>query len=317
MSCERPFLVLNPRYRNLSEKEIRDYALETFGLARPPDEFVECPCGTCKGCEKSKQYEFSMRLQYELASHPPDSSLFVTLTFTDEALEEHINDLNRPVLRFLDVLRKRYGKQLRHWFVCEFGSLLGRPHFHGILFGCPPELIDAFDPSRVGYHSILSPLWKHGISFVGYVNADTCKYVSKYVTKSLNAGIKRPRLISSFGIGKSYISEHGFDHKNRDGLDPLMTVSGKPMPLPRYYHNKIFNTSDRKELALERWKEGKWYWQGVEYSTKEERDAARRRTLSSNIRNGLTVQKGVKRNRRRRKLSVLETTKQFKTDFDL
>lgn len=317
MSCERPLLVLNPRYKGLTDKDKKAWAQEIFGLDKLPDEYIEVPCGSCIGCEKSRQYEYSIRLQYELDASPPNSCLFVTLTFDDEHLEMYKDDLNKPVLRFLDVLRKRYGKSIRRWFVCEFGTLHGRPHYHGILFNCPREMIDCFTENKIGYHKIITPLWKCGISFTGYVNEKTCKYVAKYVTKSLSNGIKRPRLISSFGIGKKYIDDCAKLHKSGNGdLDPLMTIAGKPFPIPRYYHTKIFNSYDKKQLALEKYKHPKYYWQGTEYKSKEERDRARAQTYSRNLREGLTKSKAIKREKRKFKQSILQT-KDFKTEFDL
>lgn len=307
MSCERPLSILNPKYRGLTKIERYQYANETYGTEKPPDEYIEVPCGHCQGCEKSRQYEFSFRLRYELASHPPNSSLFVTLTFDNESLVKFKDDLNKPVRRFLDVLRKRYGKSIRHWFVCEFGTLRGRPHYHGILFGCPEELINGFT-GKVGYHRVISKLWKHGISFTGYVNDKTCTYVSKYVTKSLNGKYVRPRLISSFGIGEKYLEENSSFHKSASGeLNPLAVVGGKPMALPRYYYNKIFTVYDKQNLALDRYLEQTYYWKGVAYTDKKLRDKIRSNTFCSNLIGGLSFRDKFPSKKRNHKFSKLLT----------
>lgn len=317
MSCERPLLIPNPRYKGLTVGEKIHYARDVFDLDRLPDEEVEVPCGRCRGCEKNMQFQYGMRLQYELLSHPPNTSLFVTLTFDDDHLERFKNDLNKPVLRFLDVLRKRYSKSIRHWFVCEFGTLRGRPHFHGILFNCPPELIRTYTSNKVGFHPILSKLWKCGISFIGYVDIDTCKYVSKYVSKSLNGKYVRPRLISSFGIGMKYIEDNLSFHNDGLGhLQPFVIVGGKPMPLPRYYYNKIFNSDERKRLTKERFLDGKFYWHGRAYDVREDRDRVRGQTYASNLREKLSRKEKYPAKKVKHSLTKLLTEK-IKTDFDL
>lgn len=289
MSCERPLSIINPRYKGLTKLERYQYAEETWGTPSPPDEYIEVPCGHCRGCEKSNQYAYSMRLMYELHSHPPGSCLFVTLTFDKNSLEKFNDNLNKPVLRFLDVLRKKYGKSIRHWFVCEFGKLKGRPHYHGILFNCPKEILSAFHSYKVGCNLIIDKYWKYGITFTGYVSDETCKYVSKYVSKSLNGRNIRPRIISSTGIGLSYLDTPEAElHKNNGLCNPLILVGGVPMALPRYYYNKIFSFIDRQNMALDRYIDGKFYWKGIAYDSQRERDQVRALSYFSNVQNGLS-----------------------------
>ena len=316
MSCERPLNILNPRYRGLTNAERLSYAREKYGLNILPDEYVDVPCGHCLGCLKSQQFAYSMRLQFELMSHPPNSSLFVTLTFDDHNLDKFCDSLNTPVLRFLDLIRKKYGKQVRHWFVCEFGSLRGRPHYHGILFNCPPELVNCFS-SVPGHHSVISDTWKYGLTFTGFVTDATCKYVSKYVSKALNGKKVRPRLISSVGIGLEYVRQNHYLHKDDNGnLTPLVVVGGKPMALPRYYFNKIFDADDKKKMVLDQFKNPRYYWQGIEYSTRSERDEVRSLTASSHLRDGLSSRDRFPSKKRKTKLSKL-LTENPKTEFDL
>lgn len=317
MSCEKPLVVLNPRYRGLSDSEKFQMALELYDQPQLFDEFVEVPCGRCRGCEKSMQYQYGLRLLYELQSHPPNSSLFVTLTFDEDHLKEHKDDLNKPVLRFLDVLRKRYGSSLRHWAVCEFGTLKGRPHFHMILFGCPPALIQSYLSNKVGFHPVIDRLWRCGMTFTGYVNEDTCRYVSKYVTKSLNGKYVRPRLISSVGIGMKYVEDNlGFHNDGNGHLQPVILVGGKPMPLPRYYYNKIFSADDKRQLAKARFMSGEFYWKGKVYKCKIERDRVRARSYASNLREKLSTREKYPTKVRNHKKSIL-LSNNLKTDFDL
>ena len=144
-------MIVNRRYVGMTNAEIVDYARIFYGCFWPPDYILEVPCGYCHSCQKSYNNQYRIRLLYELRKYPPGTCLFVTLTFDDDNLKKFSKDTNKAVRLFLDRLRKDYGKQIRHWFVCEFGTLYGRPHYHGILFNVPQALIDGYSPD-VPFH---------------------------------------------------------------------------------------------------------------------------------------------------------------------
>ena len=100
-----------------------------------PDYHISVGCGKCDYCQKRRLNAYRIRLNYELQQY--SNSLFVTLSFCDDALEEYKDDYNKAVLQFLDALRKYYKHNIRHWFICEFGTEHGRPHYHGLLFNVP------------------------------------------------------------------------------------------------------------------------------------------------------------------------------------
>lgn len=186
--------------------------------------------------------DYQIRLLYEIARYP--NTLFVTFTFDDENLKRFENDPNRSVRLFLDRVRKRFGKSVRHWFCAEFGTLHGRLHYHGLLFNIEPF----FDPKE------LESLWSYG--FINFQLADdkAAKYVSKYVTKSYSNGKKPPRVISSKGIGAGYLDPKnvGF-HVGKDGVyRPYLLYGSFKVPLPRYYYSKVFSEDDKINMLIDR-----------------------------------------------------------------
>lgn len=244
MSCENPLVVINPRYKKMSFSHLRSYCNTYFGGLDPPDYCISVPCGLCHSCERDRMRSYMIRLLYELHEHP--DSLFITLTFNDISLNEFREAPNKAVRLFLDRCRKSFGKSIRHWIVPEYGSLRGRIHYHGILFG-----VSNFD-----FAHRLSKLWSYGFIYVGYANDKTARYITKYITKSLSRPYSRdnPRIISSKGIGLSYLSEENvLFHRSASGvLRPYISFSGLKVPLPRYYYNKIFDSEDKLQLLLDR-----------------------------------------------------------------
>lgn len=283
-------MIVNPRYKEFTYNEVIEYARCIYGTFWPPDYYLEVPCGYCHSCQKSTNNQYRIRLMYECRRWPPNTCLFVTLTFDDDNLKNFSKDYNKAVRLFLDRLRKDYGKQIRHWFVCEFGTLHGRPHYHGILFNVPQELIDSYDSDVPGHHPLLASRWKYGFVFVGYVSDETCSYITKYVTKSINGDNIRPRIITSHGIGENYLqTEEAQLHRFGGKLQPLMTLNGYPQAMPRYYYNKIFSDIDRQNMTLDCFiTPPPFTWQGREFNTEDERNRARRATLEQNIASDLT-----------------------------
>lgn len=266
------------------------YARLTFGMVWPPDYYLDVPCGHCFSCQKSQNNQYRIRLLYEVRRYPPNSCLFITLTFDDDNLSRFADDYNKAVRLFLDRCRKRFGFQLRHWIIGEFGSLKGRLHYHGILFNVPSVFFDSFDLNHPGNNFLLASLWSYGFVFVGYVNDKTCSYITKYLTKSINGDKVRPRVITSKGIGSNYFDslESKLHRLSFDSYQPFLFLNGYKQALPRYYYDKIFTKFDRDNMVLNRYLNPVFSWNGVIYSSESERDAARFATWQSNLSSGLS-----------------------------
>lgn len=275
----------------MSSNDIVEYARTYYGTFWPPDYVLDVPCGQCLSCQKSTNNQYRIRLMYEVRKYSEGSCFFITLTFDDENLNRFSSDYNKAVRLFLDRLRKNFGKQIRHWFCGEFGTLKGRPHYHGILFDVPDVFKDAYDSDVPGHHPLLAKEWKYGFVFVGYVSDATCGYITKYLTKSLNGDKIRPRIISSFGIGDNYLdSDDAQLHKFNGKYQPFIHLNGFKQAMPRYYFNKVFTDVDKQNMVVDRYLSPPetFQWQGVDYSTEEERNEARRNTLLANQSQGLT-----------------------------
>lgn len=287
MSCENPLLIENPRYKKMSTAEYVAYCNTYFGGETAFDKWLEVPCGHCHSCEVSRMRNYMIRLLYELDAHP--DSLFITLTFDDDSLDKFRDNPNKAVRLFLDRVRKAYGKQVRHWIVPEFGTLRGRIHYHGILFGVGNTFI--------GYN--LPNLWKYGYTYVGWANSRTARYITKYVTKSLNRSYDKtlPRIITSKGIGLSYLNDYNISFHSSDGvLRPYIPFNGLKVSLPRYYSIKLFSDEDRYQMLIERFlnPENKFYVGSEFYTDIISARAARKRLFSYNCELNLSFLPNIK-----------------------
>lgn len=299
MACENPLRIVNPRYKKWTEAHIRDYSMKWFKMEHPPDYQIDVPCGRCHSCEKRRMRDFQIRLLYEYYCYPTNS-YFITLTFDQKSLERFKDNPNKAVLLFLDRFRKSVNnnKQIRHWIVPEFGKDTHRLHYHGILFNLP---LGDFSNHRL--ITLLENAWKYGFVDISLIRGDGApRYVSKYVTKSLSGFSKLPRVISSHGIGSSYLNKENLHfHKPLDGyLRPYIIKNGYKIPLPRYYADKIFTEEDKVCMLLDRTftdlnGDTEYIWEGVKYPTEYDYLKARLQTFNDNLQIGLSFKKPTKK----------------------
>ena len=72
------------------------------------------------------------------------------------------------IRHWLELIRKRTGKSVKHWVITEKGEDYNRIHMHGIVW-CRKEDVDA---------------WRYGYTYIGdYVNGKTINYITKYMLK--------------------------------------------------------------------------------------------------------------------------------------
>lgn len=232
MSCERLKRVRNPRYKYKVGEIPRTEVLQaldfyaSLGYVKPPDYYLNVPCGKCFSCKRARMLAYKIRLLSEV-EHSSNSS-FVTLTFDDYHLTRFKDNPNRAICLFLDRLRKSLGTCVRHWFTAEFGTKnTKRLHYHGLLFDLP----GTFDLDK------LQSLWKYGITHLGYVNDKTVPYLCKYLTKSL-PGKKSPRIISSKGVGSHLVEDLSY---LRDLQQPFINTGTCVLPIPRIIKDKLFD----------------------------------------------------------------------------
>lgn len=247
--CLYPRLVQNPKYKPNKKNGGNPPPLKDRRTA-----VVPVGCGMCSECKKKKKREWQVRLSEEVKDD--NTGIFVTLTFSTEALKELDKEIQEDVKgyerenrivtlavrRFLERWRKKYKKSVKHWLVTEIGG--GRYehiHVHGILW-------------TVNYESI-EEIWKYGYIWEGKsrgkkVGGKAVNYILKYVNK---IDIKHPNyksiVLTSKGIGKKYIEKN---KKKRGDKDYYRTETGHKIALPVYYRNGIYTDEEREKLWIKK-----------------------------------------------------------------
>lgn len=231
------------------------------GLARltPPDYYLQVPCGHCSECRKRHRLGWSLRLMQEMQLYK--ESTFLTLTLTNENWEKYKDDEKRPLMLYIDRLRKALGYRPRYWFTSELGEddeHTHRLHYHGILFDTSRRKLP-FDLQR--------GKWTYGHCWLGYCNFKTANYIVKYLLK----GTKdyKPFILCSNGIGESYVTFNriGWHVNNCDFRDYVM-FNNRRYPLPVYYQNKIYNDDLKLCKMINRYRNPEqpmYIYKGIQY----------------------------------------------------
>lgn len=258
--CLYPKLIVNRKFQGNKKNggnppELKDNRVR----------FVPVGCGQCIECRKKKANEWKVRLHEELKV--TKYAYFITLTFSPEELEKLCSKYNlkesnavagKAVRLFLERVRKKYKKSIKHWLITELGQeKTERIHLHGILFMEYPI-----------NNEWLSNFWTYGNCDTGqYCNSRTIFYIVKYLTKidTKHKGYI-PQIFCSAGLGKNYIDNFSrYKHKfiGKDTRDYYTLPNGQKMSLPIYYRNKVFTEDEREKLWIQRIEEDTRYVQGV------------------------------------------------------
>ena len=216
--------------------------------------YVPIGCGKCIECMKQKKRNWQVRLLEEIKHDK--TGKFVTLTFSEEALECLSKDVEiknmdsiienevatLAVRRFLERWRKKHKISVKHWLITELGhNGTERIHLHGIIF--TNEIED------------IKNIWKYGHIWIGeYVNEKTINYIVKYCNK-LNTQHKGyiPKIMTSSGIGKKFIERIDSKINKFNGEDTkeyYRTKEGFKLSLPIYYRNKLYTEEERQLLWI-------------------------------------------------------------------
>lgn len=196
MPCQYPIKAHYEAHRNDTGKRSITFKQGDGLLDRP----VTVPCGKCPDCAKKYQEEWGARAYHEHLYHK--ESTFITLTYDDNKLPDGY-DLNEGLnhehfQRFMKRLRnhiKRNEKssvKIKYLMCGEYGSKLGRPHFHAIIYGWTPKDSESkgtqTDDETGAIHKritskTMEKLWPHGFHTLGAVTIQTAKYIAKYAAK--------------------------------------------------------------------------------------------------------------------------------------
>lgn len=227
--------------------------------------WVAVGCGNCIECRTQKSREWQIRLNKELER--TKYAYFCTFTFSEESLDElekacNSNNVNIlatiGVRRFLERVRKRTKKSLRHWLITELGHEgTERIHLHGILFS-DTEL----------EREQLEKDWRYGYIDLGeYCNERSINYIVKYMVKVDNdhKGYE-PKIFCSAGLGANYVNETTRElhkYKPNETIEYLRLKDGTIVTEPIYYRNKFLSEEEREKLWQEKLDEQVIYVRGI------------------------------------------------------
>ncbi len=251
MMCLYPKLIKNKRYCSTKKNK---------GIVPPcPDErlrYVTAACGKCYECMKQKGRAWQVRLSEEIRNNP--NAIFVTLTINDESWEKiktkytlssEEDCIIKMVRLFLERIRKKTKKSLKHWLTTERGGKnTERYHLHGLIWG---------DAGGI----LTQDLWQYGFVYIGqFVNERTTNYITKYITKKdkKHEGFT-PIILCTPGIGEGYLRRSDSElNRFREGktTETYRLRNGIKLNLPIYYRNKLYSDEEREKLFLEKIKKG-------------------------------------------------------------
>lgn len=261
--CYYPQMVLNPRYRANKKND--------GNIPQMIDErekYVPVGCGWCRQCRHQRASSWNIRLREEIKDC--QDVLFITLTFSPDSLKQLIkeseetecNEIARYAVRkWLERVRKRTKKSVRHWIVTELGqNNTERIHMHGLLM-----LNDA--EKAVFTKEFIEYTWKYGnvdVERVGKIF--DIKYLTKYLFKfDKKHPYYRPKIMCSSGIGKAFLGRNtaqSATYRGADTHDYYLLDNGVKVGMPSYYRSKIYTDEQRIRLWMyrldknERWIDG-------------------------------------------------------------
>lgn len=102
-----------------------------------------------------------------------DSSVFLTLTYSDDFLPKDGSLSRRDLQLFFKRLRKAViPRRIRYFAVGEYGDRTLRPHYHMALYGC--SLLD---------EAIIAKAWSQGFIYLGSLTVQSADYICGYILK--------------------------------------------------------------------------------------------------------------------------------------
>lgn len=227
---------------------------------------MEVPCGQCIGCRLERSRQWAIRCVHEASLH--DANCFITLTYNNANLPSDGSlDLDH-FQRFMKRLRKKHG-EVRFFHCGEYGSSLGRPHYHACLFGfdfADKKLWKVTESgSRLYRSESLEQLWPYGYSSIGDVTFESAAYVARYIMKKVTGkkaeehynGLKPEYTTMSRrpGIASGWFEKFSSDVYPRDEI----IIRGKKMKPPRFYDSQfeVLDPDAMSDIKVRRKKQAK------------------------------------------------------------
>lgn len=264
--CRYTKLIPNPKYKGTKKNGYNPPKLKDNRL-----KYVPVSCGHCIDCRKKRKREWMIRLNEAIRANP--KALFITLTFNDESIK-HLKDITKSnddnviakkaIRLWLERIRKRTKKSIKHWLITELGEKNGRIHLHGIIWTTNKKDIEA---------------WEYGWTYVGtYVSEKTINYITKYMLK-MNPSDKefRGKVFCSPKIGIEYMYRentisNNLYKNNGNTNEQYRFRNGQKSMLPDYYRKKIYTEEEREKLWIEKQELGYRWIMGMKVSTENEQE---------------------------------------------
>lgn len=263
--CLYPRFTMNPRYKKNKKNG---------GVIPPCSDnrilYIPIGCGNCVECRKKKANDWMIRLHEEFRTNSKNCK-FVTLTFDNNNLKKHqqkaIETIGLEIFKnkrkdirnegckiavreFLERIRAKTGKSVRHWLITELGGGHNkRIHMHGFIWA------DA---------DLIKEKWQNGYVYIGdYMSPQAITYTTKYVQKiNKREPMYMPKIMTSSGIGNGWLKRSDAKRarfNGRDTIEEYVRENGRSSSLPIYYRNKLYSENQREELWInkldknERW----------------------------------------------------------------
>ena len=170
---------------------------------------VAFPCGQCMPCRINRRRLWSHRISLESKVHT--SSVFITLTYSQENLPDGGTLVPRDVQLWLKRLRKTIGiAGLRFFLVGEYGEQTQRPHYHVVLFGfpnCERGITEKRYARCCDVCEVVKSTWSKGAIEIRELTTGGAEYIAGYVTKKLtNANCSRTwNIVTGKQIGRAHV----------------------------------------------------------------------------------------------------------------
>ena len=214
---------------------------------------IKLPCGKCPECCKDYYTMWATRGSRELQQW--DTSIFVTLTYSDEHLPENRSLNKKHVQDFIKRIKKHFRSTkvnpIRQTYCGEYGTLTKRPHYHVILYNC--DFLDKvphyLSPQghQVFTSQELTRLWGFGFAEFGLATPASISYLYKYILKKKTRKEKTQPLVIEDLEGVTWEVDHEFIESSRNpGIGAWLrdseslkkgyiTVNGVKKKIPKYY----------------------------------------------------------------------------------
>lgn len=256
MTCFHPIKAIRRHDKINSDtgKPLIDFNVQKgYEYKRLPEcwELIEVPCGRCIGCRLEHSRQWAVRCVHEASLW--ESNCFITLTFNDDNLASDGSLHKEDFVKFMKRLRKRFGEGIRFFHCGEYGSKLGRPHHHAIIFNFdfPDKVLwSARYGVRLYVSDELQRLWPFGFSTIGSVTFESCAYVARYIMKKIRGKDadayykgKVPEYLTMSrrpGIARGWLDKYMTDVYPHDYVVLRDGIKCRP---PKYY-DRIFESTN-------------------------------------------------------------------------